>query len=80
MKTVRAVAGLVAALASWSSSASAQYFVFTPNYLDDTVSVIDTSTNTVIDTIPQVGHLPGAVAVNPSRGTLYVSDFGGVDY
>jgi len=37
------------------------------------VSVIDTRTNTVTDTI-KVGRYPGAVAVDPATGTVYVTN------
>ena len=40
---------------------------------DDTVSVINTATNTVIATIP-VGTSPGDVAVNPDGTRVYVTN------
>ena len=42
---------------------------------DDTVSVIDTATNTVTATIP-VGHEPFGVAVHPDGSTVYVTNSG----
>ncbi len=44
---------------------------------DDTVSVIDTTTNTVIDTIPVTGG-PDGVAVNSATDTIYVGGAGSV--
>jgi YVTN family beta-propeller protein len=37
------------------------------------VTLIDTATNTVIDTVP-VGKAPFAVAVSPNGGTVYVAN------
>ncbi len=45
------------------------------NLNDDTVSVIDTSTETVITTIP-VGPIPWAVAVHPDGSRVYVTTVG----
>ena len=42
---------------------------------DDTVSVIKAATNTVTATVP-VGNEPGGVAVDPSAGTVYVTNQG----
>ena len=41
----------------------------------NTVSVIDTTSNTVADTIP-VGSRPGGVAVTPDGSTVYVANEG----
>ncbi len=47
---------------------------YVANALDDTVSVINTATNTVIATVP-VGDNPRGVAVNPPAGTrVYVTN------
>jgi YVTN family beta-propeller protein len=43
------------------------------NYESGTVSVIDTSTNTVVATVP-VGSEPLRLAVTPSRGYVYVAN------
>jgi len=45
-----------------------------PNLNTDNVSVIDTATNTVIDTIP-VGNGPWGVAVHPTGTHAYVTNF-----
>ena len=49
--------------------------VYVPNYGSDTVSVIDTATNTVITTIP-VGATPWGVAVTPDGSRVYVANSG----
>jgi len=41
------------------------------NDFDNTVSIINTATNTVIDTV-NVGHYPSGVAVTPDGSTVYV--------
>ena len=48
---------------------------YVANIGDDTVSVIDTATNTVIDTI-NVGNGPVGVALSPNGTRLYVSNSG----
>ena len=47
---------------------------YVPNYADNTVSVIDTVTNTVSTTIA-VGKYPGGVVVSPDGSRLYVANF-----
>jgi YVTN family beta-propeller protein len=47
--------------------------VYVANVNDDTVSVIDTATNTVTATIP-VGSHPIYVAADPAAGTVYVTN------
>jgi YVTN family beta-propeller protein len=42
------------------------------NFIDETVSVIDTATQKVVDTIP-VGPVPNAVAVHPTGTKAYVA-------
>ena len=42
------------------------------NFIDETVSVIDTATQKVVDTIP-VGPVPNAVAVHPTGTKVYVA-------
>ena len=49
--------------------------VYVANRGDDTVSVIDGITGSLISTIG-VGNAPGAVAVNPSTNTVYVTHEG----
>lgn len=46
------------------------------NQIDETVSVVDTATNTVTDTIA-VGANPVAVAVSPNGSRVYVSNLSG---
>jgi YVTN family beta-propeller protein len=48
---------------------------YVTNVGGDTVSVIDTATNTVTDTIT-VGDGPNGVAVSPDGTLVYVSNFG----
>jgi len=49
--------------------------VYVTNSDDDTVSVIDTATNTVSKTIV-VGHKPSGIAANPSGTRVYVANSG----
>jgi len=51
------------------------WFAYITNGNSATVSVIDTSTNTVINTI-QVGATPYGVAVSPSGNRVYVANRG----
>ncbi|NJN66557.1 MAG: hypothetical protein HC884_07500, partial [Chloroflexaceae bacterium] len=48
-------------------------FAYVANFADDTVSVIDTSTNTVVATVA-VGNTPVGVAVNPAGTRVYVTN------
>ena len=48
-------------------------YAYVTNYSDNTVSVIDTATNTVTATI-NVGHVPDAVAVNPAGTYVYAAN------
>jgi len=50
----------------------AQPFAYVPNSVSNTVSVIDTATNIVVDTI-MVGTTPFAVAVTPDGTRVYVA-------
>jgi YVTN family beta-propeller protein len=61
---------------SCAAQVSAQPFAYVLNQADDTVSVIDTATNTVTATIP-VGSGPLGVAVHPTGSTVYVTNQGG---
>jgi YVTN family beta-propeller protein len=47
--------------------------MFVANYGDGTVSVIDSTTDNVISTIP-VGQGPQWLAFNPRNGNLYVTN------
>ncbi|KKG14163.1 hypothetical protein EO94_15715 [Methanosarcina sp. 2.H.T.1A.3] len=49
-------------------------FAYITNNNDNTVSVIDTSTNTVTATVP-VGDYPMGVAVNPTGTKVYVANY-----
>ena len=51
----------------------AQPFAYVPNELDDTVSVINTVTNSVVATVP-VGSGPVGIAVNPAGTHAYVTN------
>ena len=48
-------------------------FAYISNFASDTVSVIDTATNTVVATVP-VGTRPYGVAVNPAGTFVYVTN------
>jgi YVTN family beta-propeller protein len=60
-----------------SGSAAAAPFAYIPNYGGDSVTVLDTATNTVTATVP-VGSNPYAVAVSPDGSTVYVTNSNGV--
>jgi uncharacterized repeat protein (TIGR01451 family) len=64
-------AALVAAFSA--TLAQAQPFAYITNAGSDTVSVIDTSTNTVTATVP-VGNTPSGVAVTPDGAFVYVTN------
>jgi YVTN family beta-propeller protein len=65
---------LVVVLAAASQdSAFAAPFVYVANHGDDNVSIIDTATSLVVDTVP-VGHRPLGVAVDPEGAHVYVSN------
>ena len=44
------------------------------NYIDESLSVIDTATQTVVQTLARVGTLPNAVAVHPNGTRVYVAN------
>jgi YVTN family beta-propeller protein len=54
-----------------SQAADAAQFAYVTNYFDNTVSVIDTSTNAVVATVPVIAY-PSVVAVNPKGTFVYV--------
>lgn len=56
-----------------ASPALAQTRGYVTNFLDNTVSVIDPATNTVVATIP-VGTNPRSVAVTPNGAFAYVGN------
>jgi YVTN family beta-propeller protein len=51
--------------------------LYVSNQYQYSIFVIDTSSNTVIDTIPGVGPEPGQLAISPDGNTLYVASYGG---
>ena len=60
---------------AWTFSASAEPFAYVTNRNANTVSVIDTATNTVADTV-SVGTQPRGIAVHPDGNTVYVGNTG----
>ena len=62
-------------VAGWlvATSAGAQPFAYFTNRSDDTVSVIDTATRTIVGTVA-VGDFPGGVAVAPDGSRVYVTN------
>ena len=58
---------------SVKSSSSAEPYAYITNVDSNTVSVIDTATNTVIATVP-VGMKPSGVAVSPDGSKVYVTN------
>src|SRR6476619_5802784 len=59
--------------------ASAQIRGYVTNSIDNTVSVIDPATNTVVGTPISVGTGPRGVAVTPNGAFAYVTNFGSND-
>ena len=55
-----------------------QSLVYVTNLGDNTVSVIDTATNTVVATIP-VGNSPTLIALSPDNTRAYVANQGSDD-
>lgn len=64
-------------LALFAPQAMARY-VYTGNYEDDNVSVIDTATNQVVGSPIPAGDGPYSMAVAPNGKTLYVGNSNGV--
>ena len=58
-----------------TATSQAQTRAYVTNQLDNTVSVIDTATNTVLATIP-VGAVPVGVAITPDGTRAYVTNAG----
>jgi len=56
-----------------TATAQAQTRAYVTDHLDNTISVIDIATNTVVATIP-VGLGPFAVAITPDGTRAYVSN------
>ncbi|MFN2597419.1 MAG: YncE family protein [Pyrinomonadaceae bacterium] len=61
------------ALLFGSDTVSARSFAYVTNYSSDTVSVIDTTSNSVVATIP-VGSQPAAVTITPGGAFAYVTN------
>src|SRR5205809_7637698 len=57
---------------AWPGRAAAVPFVYVANYLDGTVSVVDTATNSETARV-SVGGAPLSVAVNPAGTRVYVA-------
>ena len=57
---------------------SAGPYLYVPNEYDHTVSVIDTSSDTVIATIPVGGSSTDTAAISPNGEFVYVADESGV--
>jgi YVTN family beta-propeller protein len=75
MNTYRIASGItLLALVLLAGSAGATPFAYITNQISNTVSVIDTATNTITDTI-SVGSEPIGVAVNPAGTRVYVTNF-----
>jgi YVTN family beta-propeller protein len=49
--------------------------LYVPNYYSNTVSVIDGSSNRVIDTV-SVGSNPASIAINPKTNMIYIANYG----
>lgn len=62
-------------LVSTAQSEMSVEYAYVPNELSNTVSVINTTTNTVISTVP-VGNNPCGVTINHDGTKVYVTNFG----
>ncbi|MDW5549607.1 PKD domain-containing protein [Methanosarcina sp.] len=63
-----------ASAATEQSTSSLGKYAYITNELESTLSIIDTTTNTVTATVP-AGNEPAAVAVNPDGTKVYVANF-----
>jgi YVTN family beta-propeller protein len=63
-------------LALFATQASARY-VYTGNYEDDSLSVIDTATNQVVGSPIPTGDGPDSIAITPDGKTLYATSGSG---
>jgi len=74
-------AGLFLVAVCWAATAAAAPFVYVTDAIDDTVSVIDTATDTVTATVP-VGDISGVaidpLAVSPDGRRVYVALLDGI--
>jgi len=66
--------GALILLALAAAPVPAAPFAYITNFTSNTVSVLDTATNTVVATLP-VGTHPTGVAVHPSGTSVYVANF-----
>ena len=73
--TIRILASASVFVAFAASSTFAQPRAYVANRNDDTVSVIDSATNTVVATVP-VGSTPSAVPVTPNGAFANVAKSG----
>ncbi|MDQ1253154.1 MAG: hypothetical protein QG646_2302 [Euryarchaeota archaeon] len=64
--------------ASTAQSGSSTEYAYVPNEKTNDVSIINTTTNTVISTVP-VGNNPVGVAVNHNGTRVYVTNYGNDD-
>ncbi len=76
MKLIRGVYVLVGVLFFWTSSLAAELRLYAVNQNDGTVSVIDTTTNTVVGSPITVGSQPFFIATTPDGKQLYVPNSG----
>ncbi len=58
-----------------SAGGAPSYYGFVPSAGNGTVSVVDTSTNSVVASIP-VGSAPLAAAIHPAGGPVFVANYG----
>ena len=72
--TVRVITFALFLVVFGASAAFAQTKAYVTNVFSSTVSVIDTTTNTVVATVP-VGTNPFGVAVTPNGAFVYVANF-----
>jgi YVTN family beta-propeller protein len=56
------------------SSVNAKEYAYVASMDSDTIKVVDTATNTIINSV-NVGDQPSVVAVNPGRTRLYVTNY-----
>ena len=72
--TISAAGLLAAALLSGSTMANAAPFVYVTNAFGPSVSVLDTATNQIVDTVEfPAGSVPFAVAITPDLTKVYVT-------
>ena len=79
MNNLRIMFGGILLIGLLSCSAAATLFAYVPNLGDNTVSVINTTDNTVAASTVTVGASPYGVAVSPDGSRVYVGNSGGVN-